>query len=256
MTLIAIGSLKGSPGATTLALGLASRWPTGYRPVVVECDPAGGDLVARFRLALEPGLVSLAAAARRTESSDLLWQHTQQLPGELRVVAGPPGADQAHAALTQLMGASVEQSALGRAAAPAGAVIVADCGRIDPHSPVLPLVRGADDLLLLMRARDDALAHAASKVDVLSQWSRRPSFVLVGDGYRSQEVSRELGFDVLAHLPEDPRGAAVLRGVGRRRSALVRSELGKALAVLAVRLVDKAAAEPRSEAAASEAGVA
>ena len=242
MTLIAVCSFKGSPGATTLALGLASRWPNGHRPVVVECDPAGGDLAARFRLALSPGLVSLAAAARRAERSDLLWQHTQQLPGELRVVAGPPGADQAHAALTELMGVGEEKSALWRAAGRARAVVIADCGRIDQYSPGMPIVRGADVLLLLARARDDALAHVATKVDAMGRWSRRPGFLLVGNGYRSREVSRELGIDVMARIPEDAKGAAALCGASRRRGALTRSELGKALGALAERL-----AEPPSD---------
>ena len=243
MTMIAVGSLKGSPGATTFGLGLASRWPHGHRPVVVECDPAGGDLVARFRLELTPGLVSLAAAARRAERFDLLWKHTQQLPGELRVVAGPPGADQAHAALTELTSGSEEHSALRSAAEPAGVVVIADCGRIEARSPALPIVKGADALLLLMRARDDALAHAASRVDALAKWSTSVSLVLLGDGYPAREVSRELGISVLARLPDDPKGAAILSGSSRRRSALGRSDLGKALAALAERLADQVAAQ-------------
>ncbi len=71
MTLIALFSDKGSPGVTTLALSLAAAWP---RPVTVaECDPAGGDLALRLtdeagrpRLHPDPGLLGLAAAARRS----------------------------------------------------------------------------------------------------------------------------------------------------------------------------------------------
>ena len=50
VTLVALCSLKGSPGVTTAALGLAAGWPSAEQPVVVECDPAGGDLLGRYRL--------------------------------------------------------------------------------------------------------------------------------------------------------------------------------------------------------------
>src|SRR6266702_8439110 len=109
--LVAVASLKGSPGVTTFALALAARWPTGpgdggssagARCVVVEADPSGGDIATRFDLAGSPGLVSLAAAARRGDDPGLVWRHAQALPGGLPVVAAPPGADQARAALAAL----------------------------------------------------------------------------------------------------------------------------------------------------------
>ncbi|MEU5437699.1 hypothetical protein AB0G73_30585 [Streptomyces sp. NPDC020719] len=239
MTLVAVCSLKGSPGVTTVAVGLAGRWPGGHRPVVVECDPAGGDLMARYWLEMAPGLVSLAAAARRNADPGLLWRHTQQLPGGLPVVVGPPGAEQARAAVRQFVG---DDGALLRSVASrAGAVVVADCGRIDAYSPAMPVLHRADMLLLLSHARDDALAHLATRVEAVERWSRRPLFVLVGGGYRSDEVAQELGIEVAARLPEDDRGAAVLSGTAGSRSAPVRSALGKALASLAVRLAGRPA---------------
>ena len=66
MTLIAVCSLKGSPGVTTFSVALAARWPVTDRCVLVECDPSGGDMATRFALASSPGLVSLAAATRRS----------------------------------------------------------------------------------------------------------------------------------------------------------------------------------------------
>ncbi len=55
--LIAVCSLKGSPGVTTWALALAACWPRPASAVLVECDPSGGSLAARFGLAPAPGLV-------------------------------------------------------------------------------------------------------------------------------------------------------------------------------------------------------
>ena len=55
--LIAVCSLKSSPGVTTLAVALGARWPGPEVPIVVEADPAGGDLLTRFRLSAELTLV-------------------------------------------------------------------------------------------------------------------------------------------------------------------------------------------------------
>jgi hypothetical protein len=79
-------------------MALAVAWPVGWQPVVVEADPSGGDLAAGFSLAAEPGLVSLAAAARHARHARhgaVLREHTQALPGGLPVVAAPVDAEQA-----------------------------------------------------------------------------------------------------------------------------------------------------------------
>ncbi|MFF4506660.1 hypothetical protein [Streptomyces sp. NPDC001401] len=231
MTLVALCSLKGSPGVTTAALGLAAGWPSAEQPVVVECDPAGGDLLGRYRLETAPGLMSLAAAARHRAEPGLVWQHTQRLPGGLPVVVGPAGADQARASLSQL--APSETGVLRRAANRVGTVVIADCGRIGPDSPALEVVREADVMLLLARARDDALAHVATQWHTAARWSRRCCFVLVGDGYPTDEVERELEVEVMARIPEDPKGAAALGGRPGRRSAPARSPLGRTMVRIA-----------------------
>lgn len=70
MGLLAVASAKGSPGVTTAAMLIGGLWP---RPsVVVECDPAGGDIATRMPSVtgdpLDPqlGLLSLVAAGRRS----------------------------------------------------------------------------------------------------------------------------------------------------------------------------------------------
>lgn len=234
--LIAVASLKGSPGVTTFALALAARWPidldgvrgAGAGCVVVECDPSGGDIATRFDLAGSPGLVSLAAAARRGDDPGLLWRHTQSLPGGLPVVVAPPGSDQARAALGALaLGTPAGMGVMQRAAAIPGAVVIVDCGRLDPDTPTLPVVRGADVMLLLVGARADDLAHLAARLPSVGRWSRLRVLLLVGDGYSVVEVSRELGVPVLARIPSDPRGAAVLRGHPGARRSPMRTALGR-----------------------------
>ncbi|MGA5506926.1 MinD/ParA family ATP-binding protein [Streptomyces umbrinus] len=224
---------------TTAALGLAARWPAGELPVVVECDAAGGDLLARFRLETSPGLVSLAAAVRRGADPGLVWQHTQRLPGGLPVVAGPAGVEQARAALAQITSAGA--AVLRRAADRPGTVVVADCGQVGPGSATLGILEAADVVLLLTRSRDDALSHVVANLDATAPWSRHATFVLVGDGYPTSEVASTLGIEVIGRLPDDRHGAALLGGWPGRRSAPAQSPLGRALARIAALSSSRAA---------------
>ncbi|MEV0675888.1 chromosome partitioning protein [Actinosynnema sp. NPDC050436] len=211
--LISILSLKGSPGVTTLAVALAARWPAPARPLVVEADPSGGDLGLRVSLSSTPGLVSLAAAARRGGDADLVWRHTQHLPGGLPVVSAPPDADQARAALAALAPDPTGGLGVLRAAADRpGVVVIVDCGRVDPGSPALPIVRACDAVVLLSRARADDLAHLPRRLPTIARWSPNPVLLLVGEGYSTAEVARELGVPPLGRVPDDPNGAAVLCG--------------------------------------------
>ncbi|MBB5801292.1 Mrp family chromosome partitioning ATPase [Saccharothrix ecbatanensis] len=236
--LVVVCSLKGSPGVTTFATALAARWPVGENPILVEADPAGGDLMVRFRLNDSPGLVTMAAAARRNTDPTLLAQHVQLLPSGLRIVIGPVGAEQARASLSALD----LSSPLRRAADQPGTTVIADCGRVDPDSPALPIIRSADAMVLLARPHDDELSHVALRLTTAQRWSRRPGFVLVGDGYGTREVSQVLGIPVMGRVPQDDKGAAVLCGHGNVRSGPMRSTLGRAAAQIAQLIAARAQA--------------
>ena len=55
MSLVVVSAGKGSPGVTTTALALSAVWP---RPaLLMECDPAGGDL-PYFMPAADGGVLS------------------------------------------------------------------------------------------------------------------------------------------------------------------------------------------------------
>jgi hypothetical protein len=246
MMLVAVCSLKGSPGVTTFCVALLAHWPAQARCLLLECDPSGGDLATRFSLASSPGLVSLAAAARRGSEPNMFWQHTQELPGGLSVVAAPPGADHALAALAALApNISASVSVLRMAAGATDMTVIADCGRIDPTSTALPIVHSADAMVLLTRAHADDLAHVATRLTAISRWSPRPALLLVGDGYSTAEVSRELDVPIFARVPEDGPGAAVLRGHRRSQGRLSRSPLGRAASNVARTLLANLTASPR-----------
>lgn len=210
MSRVALGSLKASPGVTTTAVALGATWPAGRPVTVVEADPSGGDLAARYNLAAEPSLLTLAAAARRdtngTSEHVLADNHVQRLPGGLAVLAGPASADQAHAALRMLGPTAPALTAIE------GDLLV-DCGRLDSASPALRLAAACELLVLVARPVLAELHHLAARVDALRELTGQVAVVLIGPGrYPPGEVTAALDVEVLATLPDDRHGAGLLAG--------------------------------------------
>ncbi|MBT8228539.1 MAG: hypothetical protein HKP61_00930 [Dactylosporangium sp.] len=228
MALIATIYCKGTGGSTTTALALAAIAPPAWRPVLVECDPAGGDLMRRHRLASAPSLVDLAAASRgpRQASGGIevfnaverqLW--LRHHPVDL--VVAPPSGAQTKAALGEL-------TRPGNTTLTAAArLILADCGRWEPGSPVRPLLAAANAVLVLVRARVEDLAHLHEHLaELLGLVSGRLIVLLAPGGvYPLSEVAsaiagylvRELAADpaavrVAGPLPSDRRAAGILAG--------------------------------------------
>jgi MinD-like ATPase involved in chromosome partitioning or flagellar assembly len=228
MAVVAFASAKGSPGATTAVAALAATWPAGRDLVVVELDPAGGDLAARLDLAAEPGLVTLAAAGRRELGHGTLLAHTQSLAGltgddgaARRVLVGPVSADQASASLAALRGG------LAPALAVLGADVLVDCGRLDPTSPAYDVATSADLLVMVTRPVVAEVHHLSARLG--SVRTAAVAVLLVGDRpYPVAEVAATVGAGPLGTLPVDARAASALNhgrpGAARRlrRSQLLR----------------------------------
>ncbi|MFD4636886.1 chromosome partitioning protein [Lentzea sp. NPDC058436] len=213
-------SLKGSPGASTLAVALGARWPEPVHPIVVEADSAGGDAAARLRLPSSPNLVSLAAATRGNSGAELLSQHAHALASGLRIVPAPQDPAQSRAALGAL---AASQFSPFRTL---GAPLIVDVGRVDPDPAMLGLLRSADALLVVARPQDDSLAHVAARRVHIQGWSHRLGLVLVGKGYPSAQVAETLGLPVLAGIPHDDKGAQALWHQRGFDSALSRHAAG------------------------------
>lgn len=235
--LVGIGSLKGF-GATTLTVALAARWPKA-NAVVVEADPAGGDLAFRFGHHREPGLAELAADARRSGSGVDLAAYAQRLPVGVDVVFGSPAPAAPHA--VPAVAALAEGGGLDvlRAAARERLVVV-DVGRLDWHSAALPIACAADVLLLVTRAGLDGLDAVQVRRDaLLAMPGLRASVRLVLTGRLfapPEEIARVVGLPVAALVPDDRRAAAVLAGQARARWGLTRLELLRAARALALSL--------------------
>jgi hypothetical protein len=207
--LIGVVSAKGSPGATTAGLGLATRWPVGPG-VLVEADPAGGDLAARFGLAQGPGLAAMAVAARHSDQPPDPASWTRALPVGVHVVPAAPGGAAA-AALSSLAGHGLP---LLKVLAGAYPVVVVDAGRWAPGSPADELLSHCEVVLLVARPVLEQIRQGEALVGPLGRVAGDVRLLLVEQrgGWPAAEVGTALGLPVAGVLPDDGQGAGVLAG--------------------------------------------
>lgn len=225
MTVVALCSAKHSPGATTFALALACAATEVDQPVplVVEADPAGGDLAAHLGLPVSPGLVGLAAAFRHEGSRPHVYSHAQLLPAGGCGVLGPLDAIQAQGAVDTLA------DRLPAALAHTGSVSLVDCGRWSLTSPANRLLRGVDMTLLILRPDVAGIEHARAQVPPLRMATAgRLAAVVIGERpYTPTEVEAALNLPVVGVVPHDRRSVEALRGMTSvrvaRRCAVVRA---------------------------------
>jgi MinD-like ATPase involved in chromosome partitioning or flagellar assembly len=246
VSLYAVASAKGSPGATVAASALASVWPTD--PVLADLDPVGGDVAWRYRdlggepLEAERGLLSLGAGVRRGAAEVDLADHLQVASGGLRVLAGlssPAQGAGIGSAWAQLPGVF----------SAADCDVIADCGRVVPGSATMPVLASADAVLFVVRPTIEGVAHLRDRLGLLRDPLRlgAPDGVAVGvavvTGYRDTRSGPELqqlldseGLKarVLGVIVDDPRSAEMFRG-GRYRSP-ARSLLVRSAVEIATRL--------------------
>ncbi len=230
MSVIALASAKGSPGVTTTALALAAVWPR--RVLVAECDPAGGDLACWFGLPAAPGLVTLGPTARRGLRPADVWAHSQIVSDALEVLPGFVRPDQA-AAVMQLW------QELPAAFAALDADVLADCGRLATASPVLPLLRAADVVVVLARPNTGGVAHLEPWLGTLTRAGVNAKVALLGDRpYRAADIAAALGergaaTEVIGVVADDRDAARRLAGASGSDRMLARSLLIRSARLLA-----------------------
>lgn len=226
--LVTVGSVKGSPGATTLAVLLATTW-TGtapeQRPVVVEADCAGGDFGGRCWLPDSPGLTSLASAARTGRL--VLAEHVARLPCGSDMVVAPASQRASTIAVGLLAEAGVASWLVERTA-------IVDVGRLDPGAPSSVLVDAADAVIVVSRGDEASLLRLAD-AGLAREGTR---LVVVGPcRYSSEEIAQAVGVPVAAVLPWDPRAAQTVWGRDDPGRAWTRRGLPAAVRGLADELV-------------------
>jgi len=205
--IVAVASRKASPGATTLAGLLAAYWyDPGTVRLLIEADPSGGTLAARWSMAhglsWDPGLLALSATRNRF-AAEMLPSVAQLIDDDLWVAAAPPAPDQVAAGLTRLG----DRGAAALAAATDIQVVV-DCGRLTAVSPALPLARRAALTILVCRPRLDEVHALQPAVAELDNAGCALGLICQGDGpYSPDEVAETLGVELLGVLPVDDRAA-------------------------------------------------
>ncbi len=211
MSIVVLGSAKGSPGVTTTAMAIAcclgaaaASGSSGVPPVlVVEADPAGGDIAAREGKPGVPGLATLALRARRSLGASDLAEHCQPLCEGVAVLVGVAGHDQG-AAVRPALERIVEVLA-----GLEGAVIV-DVGRFDRLDDFEPVLSVARLVGLVSRTTTEAVLHGRSSAESLRGRGVSPELVLVGEeGHRPRAVARAVELPLLGTVPEDGSPAAL-----------------------------------------------
>lgn len=214
MSVVGIGSAKGAPGVTTACLALTLAWP---RPVLlVEADPAGGDLLAGYLAGAEPpagGLLGLALAARRgpLDATGVLDRSIALDPdGDHRALAAPVDVGQSRP-IREAAGRIADAIA---STSQQGHDVIVDLGRLGPSSGSWP---GRLNRLLLVVS--PTLRGASAARSALGWLPGRLGegcelgVLLAGRGpYRPAEIADALGVDVAGTIDQDPASARVLAG--------------------------------------------
>jgi len=240
MTTIAICSAKGAPGVTTLACALGAVWPSERQVVVVECDPSGGDVAARFGLSAKRGMSSLMLDARHAVIGSVqLLDHVQCLPGGLEVLTGPTGAGAARtvdAALADCLKHLVSPQAWSDGDP---RDLLLDCGRIQPGAQGQVAALGiADHVLLVVRPTLEALASARWIAESLNRTNQASSSNRENNDFDIWAAplfeQRANGKSFSASSPPPPMAAAGLMIVGEGPVPPLQAALALGLRLFAV----------------------
>lgn len=205
MSLIVVGSAKGSPGATTLALAMAgslarregARYPGA---LLLDADHDGGDVALRLGIDPVPSVATLALEGRHGFDEALCLQHAQRaraLPG-VAVLAGVAGRAQA-AVLDWLAEPLLDLAR--RSALP----IIVDGGRLG-HLAVRALACGADHVVLACGPATSDLLHTRSALALFADEGVEPEVVVMSNAtVGAQAVADALGRRVAAIVPPSAR---------------------------------------------------
>lgn len=230
MSLVAFGSARSSPGVTTAVLAVAGTWREDRDVVVWDADADGGVLAARYRLGVDPGMISAASATRRGGWDRAgLDAHLQVLPGGVPALVGCETAAQAGVVFP-----AVASELAAWAEASGELDLLADCGRVTPRSPALEVVKSSTLFVMVARPRVEELRPASDRLSHIARTHRDVGWLLVGESpYGRSEVEEAFGWPVLGVVADDPRAAVTLStGAGSQR-ALRRSVLMRSAATIA-----------------------
>lgn len=240
MTVVAVTSAGGAPGATSTAVGLAiaASGVSSSPALLVEADPNGGVLAARFSGKAEPSLLNYVTEARHGFVMDRIDANTQELGGAIRTLVGPPDPSVARR-LVRESGMSLFDGL-----AESGRPTVFDIGRLDDVSPSAALAARADKTLLTLRPEFDQVQAGLFRVGQLRRLGADVGLVVIGDEpLAPTEIADAMETPLAAAIPSDALTARALNGGRYEPKRFLRSQLWRALSSLAWTLFEPAATE-------------
>jgi len=230
VSVVAVCSGKGAPGATFCAVHLAAALArAGEEVLLLDLDPAGGDVAAYLGLDTRRGLYPLLRMDNGIPEPVALLAEAEERDG-VRAVCGFPEPS-ALSTSVDLLARTIQGAGDGR-------TVVCDLGRVSAESA---RVAARSDLILLVvrpdlvsvlgaeralrRLESEGVARERIAVVVAGAERRRPADLA--------EVSGALGLDVIGSTPINRRAArAVLQSqMPVRKGPLARAFLGLAKTV-------------------------
>lgn len=226
---VTLMSAKGSPGVSSLTIGLALAWPVsnpGRSVLAVDADPAGGDFAAGIlggALPAGSGMIPLATA-RGMDPAEAVSSAAVHLreDGSARLIAGVPDSSRAGALVLAWDRLVAARPGLDESRTD----LLVDAGRVDLARAPSPWVVEADLSLLVVRPTLPAVTAAHRFVlgwTKLAEGRRTPPLELVivdaPSPYRPGEVAAAVGVPCRAVVPFDPpRARAHSEGISGGRS--------------------------------------
>jgi hypothetical protein len=240
MAILLLTSASGSPGVTTLAVGLALTWPRSV--LLADCDPGAHQAVLAGYLAGQSangkGLLRVAEAHRdgRSLREVVLDQAIPLTTDTLESRLFLPGFTKAGSA--NLFGGIWRDlsDAFDRLDDTDMDVIV-DAGRVGPQGLPAPLLELATLSCLVLRSNLRSVMSARVHTPAIEGQGMTGSIgqssglIVVGEGepYGKHEIAKALGLPVLATVAEDPANAQHLSDGKTRPRKFDASPLAKSL---------------------------
>ena len=178
--------------------------------------------------------MTLAAAARRDLTTDLVDAHTQILGNGVSALLASTSPTQASSALVGLAEPLADQLRSK------DRLVVVDCGRWFPATPAGELLRDADVVLVAFRPTMIGVEHLRSRLGAIDDLGRFTIAVSVGQRpYGIEEISAVVPDIPIYAVAEDRRGAAALASGGPVTRWLARTPLMRSTSALLDELSDR-----------------
>jgi hypothetical protein len=156
---------------------LAAAWPptVDVERVVLEADPAGGVLGARFQIGVEPGLPQFLAGLRRSENpTPDIDRCARLVSDQVWIIPAPETGERTRAVLGALTDDTARQLATDQR------IWFIDAGRVDETNPSLTLVNQASLAVLVVGARTEDLVQVPTCVERLRKRCERTALIVSG----------------------------------------------------------------------------